>query len=459
MDQFERLRAVGPLERYSTARHHLKFYLNVSVAATYTLPETYNGPVKDYIYRACGRLIGQHPILSAIPVGEDTREPYFARLPEIDLEKPVSFANRSHDFPGADEPDAELENLLTTQHNTPFTSPLPYWRLCVLTDATNERRFTAAFVYHHAIGDGTSGKAFHKTFLQALHETAASVAPEEVKTVIASPQVPLLPNAETVHPLPVSMFYLATTLFREKVWSWADPGLWTGSEIIVPLETQVRHIVFPEHVTSSLKDRCRQNNTTITAVLETVVARSLFAHLPEKFTSVKCNGAMSTRRWLPDIITDDSMGVWVQSYEDTFSRNKVTSDGFPWEEARRARQTIENVLDLKGKNTTANLLRYVDDFQKMLLSKVGKARDASFEVSNLGVLAVDREQDPAKPRIGRMVFSQSASVTGSAIEASVITGGDRCMVLAFSWQTNAVELDLMSAVMDSIMTELFNLCS
>ncbi|GIK06259.1 hypothetical protein Aspvir_001904 [Aspergillus viridinutans] len=458
MDQFERLRAVGLLERYSTTRHHLKFYLNVSVAATYTLPETYNSPVKDYIYTACGRLIGQHPILSAIPVGEDTKEPYFARLPEIDLEKSVSFEKRSHDFPEADEPDTELEALLTAQHNTPFTSPLPYWRLCVLTDATNEQRFTAAFVYHHGIGDGTSGKAFHKTFLQALHETAASVAPEEVKTVIAPPQVPLLPNSEAVHPHPLSIFYLATTLFKEKVWSWADPGLWTGSEIIVPLETQVRHIVFPEHVTSSLKDRCRQNNTTITAVLETAIARSLFARLPVKFTSVKCTGAMSTRRWLPDIITDDSMGVWVQDFEDTFSRNKVTSDGFPWEEARRARQTIENVLSLKGGNANPNLLKYVDNIHEdLFLSKVGKARKSSFEVSNVGVLAAD--QDPSKPRIGRTVFSQSASVTGNAFEVSVITGGDRCMVLAFTWQTHVVELDLMSAVIDSIRIELFNLCS
>ncbi|RHZ49539.1 uncharacterized protein CDV56_104520 [Aspergillus thermomutatus] len=460
MDQFERLRAVGLLERYSTARHHLKFYLNVSVAATYTLPEIYDFPVKDYIYRACGRLIGQHPILSAIPVGEDTKEPYFARLPEIDLEKSVSFEKRSHDFPGADEPDAELETLLKIQHNTPFTPPLPYWRLCVLTDATNERRFTAAFVYHHAIGDGTSGKAFHKTFLQALHETAASVTPEEAKRVVASPQIPLLPNSEAVHPLPLSIPYLATTLFKEKVWSWTDPGLWTGSEIIVPVETQVRHIVFPEHVTSSLKDCCRRNNTTMTAVLETVIARSLFARLPEKFTSVKCTGAMSTRRWMPDIISDDSMGVWVQDFGETFSRNKVTGDGFPWEEARRARQTIENVLNLKGKNASPNLLKYVDDFQEELfLSKVGKARKSSFEVSNVGVLAVDREQDPTKPRIGRMVFSQSASVTGNAFGVSVITGGDRCMVLAFSWQTHVVELDLMSAIMDSTRTELFNLCS
>ncbi|KAH1398147.1 hypothetical protein KXX16_006761 [Aspergillus fumigatus] len=457
MDQFERLRAVGLLESYSTARHHLKFYLNVSVAATYILPETYNSPVKDYIYRACTRLINQHPILSAIPVGEGTKEPYFARLPEVDLEKSVSFEKRARDFPEADEPDTELETLLTTQHNTPFTPPLPYWRLCVLTDATSERRFTAAFVYHHAISDGTSGKAFHKTFLQALRETAGSVGLEEVKTVIAPPKVPLLPNSEAVHPLPVSIFYLATTLFKEKVWSWSDPGLWTGSGIIVPLETQLRHIVFSEHVTSVLKDRCRHNYTTITAMLETAIARSLFARLPEKFTSVKCTGAMSTRRWLDDIITDDSMGVWVQDFEDTFSRNNVTSDGFPWEEARRARQTIENVLSLKGKNASPNLLKYVDDVHDLFLSKVGKARKSSFEVSNVGVLAAD--QDTAKPQIERMVFSQSASVTGNAFEVSVITGGDRCMVLAFTWQTHVVESDLMSAVIESIRTELVDLCS
>lgn len=99
----DKLNRSGRLEQCSTARHHLKFYFNVAVAASYTLPEMFSLPVKDYIYRACEAVIKQHPTVSAIPVGEDTQEPYFVRLPEVDLDRSIIFQKRFHTFPEGDE--------------------------------------------------------------------------------------------------------------------------------------------------------------------------------------------------------------------------------------------------------------------------------------------------------------------------------------------------------------------
>ena len=413
------------MEQYSTARHHLKFYFNAAISATYTLPDSFTLPVRDYVYRACEFVIKKHPI---------------------------SFQNRSHAFPEENEVDVELEALLNVQHNTPFSAPFPHWRLCVLVDTANERRFTAAYVFHHAISDGTSGKVFHRAFLEGLHTAATSA---ETRQLVSLPEMALLPNLEAVHPMPLSIPYLATVLFREKVWSSRDPGLWTGSEIRVPLETQMRHIVIPKSVATSLKNCCRQHNTTITAALQTIISRSFFTHLPTNFSKLQCQSALSTRRWLPDIINEDSMGVWVQDFDETYTRDDLTGESFPWAEATRSRQTIENVLSLEGKNASPNLLKYVNDYQQMLLSKIGKQRGSSLEVSNVGVFTSDlASSDPEKPQIGRMLFSQCASLTGSAVEVSVITGVDGCMVLAFSWQTGVVELELISAVIESTEKEL-----
>lgn len=80
----------------------------MTVAATYTLPESFALPAKDYIYRACGSLISQHPSLSAIPVGEDTRNPFFVRLPQIDLDQAISFQERSQPLQD-EESDPELD--------------------------------------------------------------------------------------------------------------------------------------------------------------------------------------------------------------------------------------------------------------------------------------------------------------------------------------------------------------
>ncbi|PYH91925.1 hypothetical protein BO71DRAFT_400999 [Aspergillus ellipticus CBS 707.79] len=454
MDKFEKLRPVGQLEKYSTARHPLGLYFNVAVSATYTLPETFTLPIKDYVYKTCETLIGQHPILSAIPVGEDTDDTWWVRLPEVDLSQPVSFRQRTRDFPDGDEPDDELSELLQVQHSTGFTAPLPYWRLFILTDDANERRFTAAYVFHHATGDGMSGKAFHETFLEALH-AAASLAPGEAKQIIPSPKAPLLPNLEAVHPLPASLPFMCNVLFRAKVWSPRDPGLWTGAKMFLPLDTHVRQVVIPAAVSSALRKICRQNNTTITCALQTAIARALFAHLPQKYTKVKLTGAISSRRWLKGEITDQSMGIWVVDYSDTYLRRRVAnySTTFPWDEAKRSRETLERVLNREGKNTGVGLLKYVGNFNEFLKGKIGKDRGDSFEVSNIGVLKSD-QTDPSRPRIGRVMFSQSPNVSGAVLVVSSLSGGDGCLTLGISWQKGVAEQELMNAAVDTLIKEL-----
>lgn len=155
---------------------------------------------------------------------------------------------------------------------------------------------------------------------------------------------PLLPNVAAVYPMPLSIPYLASVLFRVKVWSPAkDPGLWTGSEVRVPLETQMQHIVIPKSLARAPKESCRRYNTTITAALQNIVTRSFFTHLPTTFLQIQCSGALSTRRLLPrSIITDDSIGVWVQDYHEGYSRDDLTTDSFPWDKATRSRQKIQD---------------------------------------------------------------------------------------------------------------------
>ncbi|PLB49257.1 hypothetical protein P170DRAFT_455957 [Aspergillus steynii IBT 23096] len=459
-EQFEKLRPVGGLEQYATARHHLRFFYNAGVTATYTLPSTYALPAKDYIYKACATLIAHHPILSAIPVGEETKEPYFARLPQIDLTGAVSFHQRAVGFPEAeDAQDDDLEALLKAQHNRAFEPPLPYWRLCVLVDE-NERRFTAAFVFHHAVSDGESGKAFHRTFLRALQGLEALGA-GEVLGIVKPPEMPLLPSLEQAHPLPLSWWFVATTLFKVKVWSPArNPGLWTGGVIASSLETDLRHFAVSRASSTALRDACRENGTTVTGALQTVVARALFKNLPETCTQLNCSGAMSTRRWHLGVITEDSIGDWVNGYGDTHDRANLAGPSFPWEEARRARETTEGVLNLQGTNMTPALLKYVDDFkEELFLSKVGSERDSSFEVSNIGAVGLKEAPDSSTPQMGRMVFSQSANVTGSAVVVSSVTGADGCLVVTFVWQKGIVDEDLMSSLVPAVKAELLSLCA
>ncbi|OAT12289.1 hypothetical protein BDBG_07649 [Blastomyces gilchristii SLH14081] len=371
---------LGLLERYSTARHHLGFYINVAVSATYTLPETCSYPLKSFIYRACKILIGQHPILSVIPVGENTDEPHFVRLPAIDLDTCISFEERRHgnlvsNHSSNPDPDMDLEKLLNIQHNIPFSPPCPFWRLCILANHDHPHIFTASFIFHHAIGDGTSGMAFHKTFLRALHlELSSAESSDQVDCTIVSPNIPLLPNIEALHPMTVSIPFLLSILFREKIWNKQDPNLWTGSKITMPLENEIRLLVLSESQTLSFRDLCRKNKTTITAALHTLVAGAVFLNVSAHYSRLRCVGALSNRRWLVERISDDSMGVFVQNLHDSYHREKFFDQSgnfkFPWDEAVRSRKTIEDTINMKGKNAMPNLLKYVGNFHsELFLSK------------------------------------------------------------------------------------------
>ncbi|WEW59551.1 Alcohol acetyltransferase [Emydomyces testavorans] len=491
LHKLEKLRSVGKwlqesrrqLEKYSTARHHLGFYYNVAVSAVYSLSGALHRPLKGYIHKACGDLICQHPILSAVPVGEDCNDTYFVRLPKIDLNESIffedwdcSFSEEGHDYQensGGRLWERKLDELLQTQHNTAFAPGLPVWRLYILTDGHIKRRFLAVFVYHHAIGDGSSGKAFHASFLQAL-TGALSLDLENTEAIVKPPNTPLLPSLESLHSLRSSLFFILKAVFNSKIWSRRDPRLWTGGKMSLPLKSLVHHIALPAPTTTALKHLCREHRTTITATLQTLLARALFARLPGKYTKLRCTGAISTRRWFSnDIINDHSIGVWVQDFAENYTREFVaTPASFPWAEAQRSRETIEAALRRRGKNTNVGLLKFIKDYHGELLTcMIGKERSLSFEVSNIGVFnavsptspdaevgkeGVDKDVTPAsqRPKIDRMIFSQSANVVGSAVNLSVITGGDGCLVLTFSWQEGVVEAELMASVMEQLKKEI-----
>ncbi|ETI20221.1 hypothetical protein G647_08255 [Cladophialophora carrionii CBS 160.54] len=474
MKNLENLRPVGRLERYSTARHDLKFYLGPAVTASYKLSKSYALPLKDYIYRVLGDVIAQHPILSAIPVDEHTQNPYFVRLSEIDLDQCVTFQVRQQDYPWeAETRDAELDELLGSQHSIPYEAPIPFWRLRVLYQSTH---FTAAFFYHHALGDGQSGIAFHRTFHKALSSASTGSLAIPVPKIIATPSTPLLPNLEALHPLPVTIWYLLKVLFREwvlsKFWPARDPGLWTGGTCTAPLgQTRVRSLNIPALTTTALKNVCRENGTTITAALQTLIAGVLFAHLPDNFRGLACSGALSARRFLQKDarITDDVMGVFVQDMSESYNRHSfdAAQDSkrdislLSWSEAQRSRRNIENILSLKGANAEANLLKYVNNFhEELFLSKIGKHRDKSFEVSNLGLVKPGTSaHGESDVEMGRMVFTQSAGVTAAAIQVSVVTGADGCLVLGITWQEGIVEDGLVHDALEGVAAEIERLTS
>ena len=401
------------------------------------------GPLRPRIRFAVATVIKMQPILSAIPVDEGTKSPYFARLNSVDLEKCIDFVERENFYNGG-YIDPELDGLIAAQHNKPFEyldGTCPFWRLQILLNPEDEKSFTACFVYHHSLGDGASGKAFHKSFLSSISDT--DFVPLS-STIVPSFGGPILPALETLHPLPLSFMTIVKELYNS-IFTSASQGLWSGASITAPLVSQFRSLSIPLETTSQFLAACRREGATITTTLQSLMAASLFNCIPEFYSELTCAVPVSLRRWLPPPISEDSMGVWIASVEELYLRCD-----FSWGETRRSRQKITDFLARYGRDTNVALLRWLSDYKSHFTSKLGTKRGMSFEISNVGTWFSGENASLGGWKVGRMLFSQSASVTGAAIGVCVISGGDGSMTLGYTWQEGVVDGRTIEQIMEEM---------
>jgi hypothetical protein len=105
-------------------------------------------------------------------------------------------------------------------------------------------------------------------------------------------------------------------------------------------------------------------------------------------------------------------------------------------------------------------LRFIPDFRQNLKAKMGKKREDSFAVTNLGVFdgmvianGNDGETD-REPRIRGMIFTQSCHVNGSGLQFCImsIMGGE--MTIGVSWQDGTVPLKDAECIATGLKAEL-----
>lgn len=169
---------------------------------------------------------------------------------------------------------------------------------------------------------------------------------------------------------------------------------------------------------------------------------ALFAAVLQSFvakgSAVKINAPNSLRPFLA--IGDDAMVNAVANHVSAFSApsdvSADTNQSLDWDAARRVRAELVDEVGKRGADNPVALLKYVSDMQKFFLGMVGQERQASAEVSNVGVWraspAPSTDAGEVVWKIGRVIFSQCASGTGAPIALSAITGPDGCLVLNFN---------------------------
>ncbi|KAK1139638.1 Alcohol acetyltransferase [Aspergillus melleus] len=424
-------RPLGPIEQYSAFRSHLGIYLNVCVTAIYQRED--EKPIKPALFRALAAVIEKHPILSAVPVDIPTG-PRFARLDQIDLDQVVIFS----EVQGCTDSKVALDQMLEDQHNRPFQHRprTPFWRVRVLEDPNDRARFILCFCFHHALADTKSALVFHEDLEHELSKPGDGA----FVTIIAASQAPLLPNIEAIHNLPISPRYLAS----QQQDSHRTPETWSGAPQNLPVRTRVSSMWIPSATLADVKQQCKVQKTTVTALLMSLIARSFFHVLPAEYTSIQGDSAMSLRHFLPLPITSHSMGCYIGTFNEQYMK---TSESV-WQDARRTKMTIDRAVGTQGADMPLGYLGHVPNMAQWFLDKIGKPRAAGFELSNVGFLQSERSCH--RYGIQSLLFSQSAGACSAAVKISAVTGRDGRMGVAFSWQEGVVADNTVNEVMQTL---------
>jgi hypothetical protein len=454
----------GLLERYYIHRSALGLYNSVGVTASYAIPSSlFPSPsggdfsvIKNLVFHVLTDIIPLHPPLS-ITLGDiDTKTPHYKYLETIDLTDVVTFTQ-----------DQPPETQIASTHSQPLRGAdgsLPLWRVSVNTlhtsGSTDTVRLDVGFFFNHCLGDGFSGAAFHHSFLSALNKSLpseAAVVASPCSAVVCPPRQALLPDFETAVSLPITVSGLLRlgydAIFPEK-------GIWAGASIQCSgtqgVVTRLAVLRLGKERVDDLVALCRQEKTSVTALLTYVIAIVLAHELEEEhIQGLTAVIAVSMRRFAP-AVTPRDMVAYTSGIDCTFRHDARPGKGklpscagepFDWDEARRVKEELDAKTS-SNKNHLSAFLRLVPDLKAYLLAKVGKPRRGSFEVSNLGV--VDMGDATGGVKCEGLLFSQAANVTGMPYVFSLATLKGGGMSIVLSWQDGILEEEAVGRVMEEL---------
>lgn len=404
------------------------------------------------------QVVRQHPVLFAVPVFADTKEPYWGRLPSIDLKQAVTVVERSQPLDDDGEGrDRELDALLEKQHNTNFKAgygTLPVWRVIILQDYGETHQFTACFIAHHSMTDGTGLQIFQDSFYKALCNVSSSQAASETEHIVYSNDDPIAPSLEELHPLPMpeNPRQPEDTVASE----------WTGSPVKLPCRTRYRSLSLPPHLMKPFLQKCRKHKAAPTAALPSLVARVLFDNLPSTAECLICNVPVSLRGDLPSKVVEGVMGNYIDAFKVKLLRSDLevqdsdaSSSVGIWNHARKikeeTRRYFANVSPSGEPYANVAIFKLVPDIAAALKATLGQARGESFEVSNLGNFSLPTLKGGSNAlwKRGKAMLSRSAYAAGGPLVICVLNT-DENIGFGFTWQEDSIDGDVVESVVNGL---------
>lgn len=448
-------------EKFSTVRHNLGLYRCVQNIAKYSLDRSPDD-LPTTLETAVAKVILRHPPLCCGIINEDKEDPAFVRLESINVLKCIDY--RILDSSTSEEYEQSLIKIIEHQHCQlwPDIHCQPPWKLIVVQSKalpSNGTVFDAIFVWHHAIADGLSGMVFHRSIQESLNDPASLTMDDH--TIRIPHSISLFPPQEDMIKFKISWWFFLAAVWHTMRPKWLLPDSsppWAGAEVSPGAENYEPHVklisVSSENVTSILA-ACRERKTTLTGLLQALIASSLAYRVPNatSFTS----STPSSPRNLTGISPTSDIAVQVCSHSFEYTPDVVSAiraSNSPaqvtdqvWKIARNFRASLAAEIVRLPKDNVAGLLPYAGSIHNMFLSKLGKPRDDTFQVSNIGTFK--NEVGEGQWKIERMFFTQ-CGLAGSAFSfnAASVVGGPSS--ISVTWSGGDIEDELMGSIVADV---------
>ncbi|KAI1436160.1 hypothetical protein GGR50DRAFT_653003 [Xylaria sp. CBS 124048] len=342
--------------------------------------------------------------------------------------------------------------------------------------------FDIAFCFHHAYADGRSGYIFHKNLQQALNN--ATRPPELQNHIFHLPKSPTVPpNMETLIPFSTSWSFMIRAVWEHLLYPTIASSFlkhlfnltnvtdttWTGAPVDASNTMVHIRMLFQlegEARLNKILAVCRSHGTSLTGLLHALIGRALarregnrsFRSVTPIALSSYVDRSIAGAAFTPGT-TIHCLVTALTCDHDLDSVQRLGDGGTgTWAFAKNMTARLRAKAASLPRDDILALSPLVGDWHEHFRGKFGKARESSWELSNLGSLsAVDAGVPNSTTGSGdgrwfidRALFTQGAKATGAALNVSVSGVVGRGVWATVSWQDGIVSIDLAEAIASDV---------
>ena len=409
--------------------------------------------------------------MSTVILSGDTESPVVATPKTLDLDAHLEIREVDKDISEG----KCIEKLMAQIGDEQFTSlhATPPWKVVLAPlrpeESSGQSRLLVLYSNYHSHGDGRSGLAFHNSFHAGLvkHFGQANEDYKSIESVCKAPTKPLLPPIEEGGKLSLSWSYLLSPLLGTYLptsiasflgirpsWLTHEAGIWRGKlTTFDPANhsTGLVLLIIEAATISKVLAQCRAKKATFTGLLEHLIVRSLTASDGGAITLDAFNTgiAIDMRHLFGGRYSGGSMLNCVTGYSElvVLDRSQETTDWAAdpssqfWEAARKTTAGLKTASSTLH-NQPMGLLQYLKGFRSWTTGKIGKERETSFEISNLGAFSPAAQTEQAVPKITieKVVFSQPAEASGSLLNFNPVSLKGGPLAMTITWQRGVLDL-------------------